>query len=387
MNRREFVQKISLVSGSVLLSPLLNACRQAGLSAETASLPGQKPVIVTDLPPTSTAALSGTATNTTVPEIPPTPTEKATAVPTTDIVAGSTAIALVKTTNRTFGVQRALELLALQPARGLPVLLKPNYNSADPAPASTHPDTLRAIITALQDQGARAITIGERSGMGDTRQVLAATGVLDMANELGVATAVFDELAPDEWVIREDSDFHWSDGIPVPRLLLDSPCVVQTCNLKTHRYGGHFTLSLKNSIGLVAKTVQGNTNFMSQLHNSRYQREMIAESNALYAPALIIVDGVSAFVDGGPAAGTLRQAGVILAGTDRIAIDAVGVAILRLLGTTPEVSDGRIFAQTQIARAVELGLGISMPEQIHFVTGDRESADYAAQISALLAAG
>jgi uncharacterized protein (DUF362 family) len=121
---------------------------------------------------------------------------------------------------------------------------------------------------------------------------------------------------------------------------------------------------------------------MTQLHNSPYQREMIAESNAVYTPSLIIVDGVSAFVDGGPAAGTLKRPGVILAGTDRIAIDAVGVAILRLLGTTSVVSDGAIFAQTQIARAVELGLGIDRAEQIQFVTGDRDSAAYAAQISA-----
>ena len=56
--------------------------------------------------------------------------------------------------------------------------------------------------------------------------------------------------------------------------------------------------------------------------------------------------------------------GVILAGTDRIAVDAVGVAILRHFGTTPEVSRGTIFEQEQIARAVELGLGIEADEEL-----------------------
>ena len=83
---------------------------------------------------------------------------------------------------------------------------------------------------------------------------------------------------------------------------------------------------------------------------------------------------------GGPDKGDLVKSEIILAGTDRIAIDAVGVAILRHFGTTPEVSKGKIFEQEQIARAVELGLGVSSPDQIEFVTGDDASKDYAALI-------
>ena len=68
------------------------------------------------------------------------------------------------------------------------------------------------------------------------------------------------------------------------------------------------------------------------------------------------------------------QSNVILAGTDRVAIDAVGVALLRHFGTTPEVSQGAIFEQEQIARAVELKIGVTSPKQIELVTGDPESA-------------
>jgi hypothetical protein len=57
---------------------------------------------------------------------------------------------------------------------------------------------------------------------------------------------------------------------------------------------------------------------------------------------------------------------------------------LRYYGTTPEVSRGSIFEQEQIARAVELKLGASGPEQIELVTGDRESAEYAKKIRAVL---
>lgn len=51
-----------------------------------------------------------------------------------------------------------------------------------------------------------------------------------------------------------------------------------------------------------------------------------------------MLDGVEAFVDGGPGRGTRVKSEVVLAGKDRVVIDAVGVAILRLFGTTPEVS-------------------------------------------------
>jgi uncharacterized protein (DUF362 family) len=171
----------------------------------------------------------------------------------------------------------------------------------------------------------------------------------------------------------------------VPKLLLDSACVAQACALKTHRFGGHFTLSLKNSVGLAAKhTARGGYNYMNELHGSRYQRHMVAEINQSYTPALIVMDGVEAFTTGGPDKGKLVKSEVVLASADRIAIDAVGVAILRMFSTTPQVSAGKIFEQAQLARAVELGLGVSGPSQIELVTGDLASADYALRVRALL---
>jgi uncharacterized protein (DUF362 family) len=111
---------------------------------------------------------------------------------------------------------------------------------------------------------------------------------------------------------------------------------------------------------------------------------MIAEINTAFKPSLVVLDGVEAFVDGGPGRGTCKEAGIILAGSDRIAIDAVGVAILRMLGTTPEVSRGRIFEQDQIARAVKLGLGVTSPDQIQLVSDDSESRAMADRIGDIL---
>jgi uncharacterized protein (DUF362 family) len=124
--------------------------------------------------------------------------------------------------------------------------------------------------------------------------------------------------------------------------------------------------------------------YMNQLHTSPYQRQMIAEINTAYSPDLVVLDGVEAFVDGGPARGRRIPAEVLLAGNDRVAIDAVGVAMLRFLGTTPEVSQGPVFQQDQIARAAELGLGVKSPDQIQIVTGDAESETMAGKLREIL---
>ena len=94
----------------------------------------------------------------------------------------------------------------------------------------------------------------------------------------------------------------------------------------------------------------GGYNYMNELHNSAYQRLMIAEANLAYSPALILLDGVEAFIDRGPDVGTKVAGNLILAGTDRIAIDVIGLAALRLLGLTGKAAQGSIFGQEQIAR-------------------------------------
>ncbi len=296
-------------------------------------------------------------------------------------------MALVKTPSRAEGVRQALALFGVPDTAGKQLFLKPNFNSADPAPGSTHPDVLRTVIAALQEGKPSRIVVGDRSGMGKTRQVLEQVGVFDLAQELGFEALVLDELDAGSWQHFNPPDSHWQRGFALPKPLLEADMVVQTCCLKTHRFGGHFTLSLKNSVGLAAKSVPGEGyNYMGELHSSPHQRRMIAEINAAYTPSLIVLDGVEAFRTGGPDNGDKVAANVVLAGSDRVAVDAVGVAILRLLGTTPAVSEGPIFSQEQLARAVELGLGAAHGGEIELVTGDDASAAYAAQIEQLLLA-
>jgi uncharacterized protein (DUF362 family) len=295
-------------------------------------------------------------------------------------VDNKSKIAFVKTGDRAAGVRKVIELLGINPVRGKKVFLKPNFNSADPPPGSTHPDVLRELVVNLVEMGANGITIGDRSGMGNTQFVMRQLGVFDLADEFGLETMVFDDLRLAEWQDIHVPGSHWKQGFLFPRACLDCDALVQTCCLKTHRFGGIFTLSLKNSVGLAAKNhpVSG-YNYMNELHSSPDQRRMIAEINSAYTPALVVMDGVEAFISGGPDKGQKAYPGVVLAGVDRVAIDAVGVALLRHHGAN---FNGGIYEQEQIARAVELGLGADSPEKIELIPADEDSAAYAQQIQA-----
>ena len=141
-------------------------------------------------------------------------------------------------------------------------------------------------------------------------------------------------------------------------------------------------MSLKLAVGMTPKRL------MQELHgNRRHMRRMIAEINLGYKPRFVILDGVEAFVDGGPSAGQRVAANVFVGGTDRVAVDAVGVAILKELGSNAAIMDRKIFEQEQIQRAVELGIGISGPDRIELLGADDASRAYAERIKARLAQG
>ncbi len=292
-------------------------------------------------------------------------------------------VSLVKTSDRASGIKRALELFGINPVKGKDVLLKPNFNTADPFPASTHNDTLTHLILNLRRMGAKKIIIGERSGPPDTADVLKQKGIYDLCKRLEVGLINFEELPSHGWVrVKPEQSSHWRNGFDVAKPVLDSGCIVTTCCLKTHGYGGVFTMSLKLSVGITHKRN------MSELHTSFLSmRKMIAEINLAYKPSLILLDGIEAFVDGGPSRGTGKKADVILAGTDRIAIDAVGLSILKELGSNKAIMEKKIFEQEQIARAVELGIGVKKPEGIEILTDDKESKRYAEKLITILLKG
>jgi uncharacterized protein (DUF362 family) len=368
LNRRGFFRMVGACGKAAGAALFLDACAKVGIQVPPVETATQIPGSIS--PTISDTALVSPSAETIVPSSTTSP------LPVSTSAGDISKIALVKTIDRREGVRQALDLLGINPVQGRRIFLKANYNSADPTPGSTHPDVLKELGAWLNEKGALSITLGDRSGMGITRQVFQERGVFDIAQELGMQVIVFDDLGADGWVKFNPQGSHWQRGFLFSRACLEADAIIQTCCVKTHQYGGHFTLSIKNSVGLVAKFDPADGyNYMNELHTSDNQRKMIAEINTVYAPALIVMDGVEAFVTGGPATGKKVQPGVILAGTDRVVMDAVGVAILRYFGATAPVMK------------VELGLGIDSPQKISFVTGDESSAGFAEELQQILLQG
>jgi uncharacterized protein (DUF362 family) len=290
-------------------------------------------------------------------------------------------VALVRTSERKRGVAEVLKLLDLRPVAGKRVVLKPNFNTAEETPGSTHNDTLAQLVTELHERGARSITLGESSGPPQTRGVMEKKGVFDLARDLRFDVVDFEQIADSEWASFAATGTHWPAGFHLPRLIVDSEYTVSTCCLKTHGAGGVFTMSLKLAVGLTPKTIR------RTMHASPDIRRMIAELNTGYKPQLIVLDGVAAFTDGGPSRGELKAGNVMIAGDDRVAVDAVGLAMLKSLGANQAIMSRGIFQQEQIARAVELKLGANGPDAIDIITSDAESRACADALRTILAQG
>ena len=227
-----------------------------------------------------------------------------------------TIVSLLATENRVTGIGTCIDALGVNPVTNKNVLIKPNFNTADPAPGSTHNDTLVSLVRKVWDMGAKSIRIGERS-FPLTSHVMEQKGILPLLKDLDVDVVDFDTLDKKDWVKINPDDTHWRDGFRVARPVLNAECLISTGCLKTHQFGGVFTLSLKLHVGVVPTTRHG-FDYMTELHTSPHQNKLIAEINQPFQPDLILIDGIDAFVDGGPATGKHVHGNLLLAGTDRV---------------------------------------------------------------------
>lgn len=281
--------------------------------------------------------------------------------------------------DRTRGTTKVVRAFGLPDLTNKTVLIKPNFNTADPAPGSTHNDTLATMVRLVKERGARKIVVGDRSGPAKTSRVFQEKGIFALSEDLGFDCLVFDEMPDDRWTRIVPPGSHWRKGFLFAKPVLEADAVIGLCCLKTHQYGGHFTMSLKLATGMV------HSSNMTELHTSLLdQRKMIAEINWAYKPLLMVMDGVEAFTSGGPMTGTRWNANLTFASSDRVALDAVGVAALKMHGTTSKIERKRVFEQDQIRRAIELGLGATGPEEVEVVPVDESSTEICEKLRSYL---
>jgi hypothetical protein len=127
--------------------------------------------------------------------------------------------------------------------QGKRILIKPNYNSAHPAPLDRQRRARPRRPVAAR--GGERLEVWDRSEWA-TPAVMQQKGLAGLARDYDWYFA-FDDLGSDDWVMVDFAGSHWPHGFrsrgrcsrptPSSRVPEDAPL------------GGHFTLSLKNSVG------------------------------------------------------------------------------------------------------------------------------------------
>jgi uncharacterized protein (DUF362 family) len=223
-------------------------------------------------------------------------------------------------------------------------LLKPNYNSADPPPASSDPEFLKAIVELLFEHGAGKVILGESSWQGlATRKALEQAGTLDALKDTGAEVAFFDE----EEFVRVNVGGEYLKTVSLAERAMQADKIVYSCCMKTH-FRADFSLSLKLAFGFTKKSER-------MAFHIRHLKEKLVDLNLVVHPNLIIMDGRKCFISGGPFSGNVRNANVILASGDRVTMDVESIKIISSFEGSKLKNDPWSYAQ--IRRATELGLG------------------------------
>jgi ferredoxin len=139
---------------------------------------------------------------------------------------------------------------------------------------------------------------------------------------------------------------------------LDAGALVNLPKLKTHAYTG-LTLAVKNLFGCVTGTKKAQWHLRAG-ENPELFAKLLVEIAYSFPPGLIVVDGVVGMEGNGPGSGDPRALGLLVAGDDPTAVDAV---IARIAGFPEE-------AVPTLAAARRAGLGQPDLERIE-VLGER----------------
>jgi uncharacterized protein (DUF362 family) len=226
------------------------------------------------------------------------------------------------------------------------VFLKPNFNTADPFPASTDLEFLKIVVELVYDYGAKLVVVGDScTYYQNTRKVMEKLGIFGLQNmEQSPKVYVFEER---NWIKKEIKNGKFLKKVSIPQVLDEVDKLILLPCLKTH-FAAQYSGALKLSVGFM-KPIE-----RVRLHLKNIQ-EKIAELNLVIHPNLIIMDARKCFINKGPTKGELREPGLILASTNRVAIDIEGIKIIQSYKGN-SLRDIDPWELPQIKRAREIGI-------------------------------
>lgn len=199
------------------------------------------------------------------------------------------------------------------------VLLKPNMLAAkEPERAvTTHPELLRQVIALVREAGGIPL-VGDSPGVGGIRRVAERSGILAVVEETGAELVPFDETVTvrGHGLFRE---FH------IARPYLEADRLINLPKLKTHEMMT-MTCAVKNLFGAVVGTAKAGWHLKAGADRELFAR-MLLEIYILRHPDLTIVDGILAMEGDGPGSGDPRPCGLLMAGTNAVAVDVIAAEL------------------------------------------------------------
>lgn len=212
------------------------------------------------------------------------------------------------------------------PLKGKRVVLKPNLVEYHREKViNTDPRVVAAVIELCQREEAAEVIVAE--GPGHWRNVeylVAASGLGDVLRTYKVP---FVDLNHDEPVKRANlGRLTGLEHLFLSRTIASADVVISLPKLKTHHWAVA-TLSLKNLFGTMPGICYGWPK--NELH-WRGIDNSIVDIGATRTPDLAIVDGIIGMEGDGPLNGTPKPMGVLVMGTDLVAVDATCCRLMQL---------------------------------------------------------
>jgi uncharacterized protein (DUF362 family) len=212
------------------------------------------------------------------------------------------------------------------PLKGKRVVLKPNLVEYHRDKViNTHPYVVGATIELCRREGASEVIVAE--GPGHRRNVeylVSASGLGDVLRHYQVP---FVDLNHDEPVKQINAGR--TTRLPylyLAQTVVTADVLISLPKLKTHHWAGA-TLSLKNLFGILPGTCYGWPK--NELH-WRGIPNSIVDIALTRTPDLAIVDGIIGMEGDGPLNGTAKPMGVLVMGTDLVAVDATCCRLMQL---------------------------------------------------------
>lgn len=210
--------------------------------------------------------------------------------------------------------------------RGREVVVKPNLVEFEPESfINTNPLLVHAAVEAFRARGAASVRIAE--GPGHRRNTL------DLADAAGYFKTVpkFEDLfvdlnLDDVTRVHLPRQFSRLGKVYLPHTALGAGLLVSMPKMKTHHWVGA-TLAMKNLFGLVPGGVYG---WPKNVLHWAGITECIADLHAAFPRQFALVDGIVGMQGNGPIQGVAKYAGVLVAGSDPVAVDATCCRIMRI---------------------------------------------------------